>query len=169
MPERENWAKMKSVSAAADKKVTCVYGIFGSHERRAWGRANGVDIVAIQYETRIGQRIDIGRGNLRRATEAHIVEALQKKKRERQIKQQLFFSYCSYSLTRSSASMKMMWGCAMACPMSSRQRWSCSWSCIANDCLICIVQYMRCIKEDQINGSRKNWSCLNSTAVLIRI
>lgn len=78
---------MKSVSAAADKKVTCVYGIFGSHESRAWRRANGVDIVAIQYETRIGQRIDIGRGNLRRATEAHIVEALQK--RERQIKQQL--------------------------------------------------------------------------------
>lgn len=53
-----------------------MYGIFTRHESRAGRCANGIDIVTIQYETRICQGIDVGRGNLRGSTKANIIEAL---------------------------------------------------------------------------------------------
>ncbi len=46
------------------------------HECTATGRADGVDIVVVQDDPRVGQRIQVGRGDLIRAVEAHVVPAL---------------------------------------------------------------------------------------------
>jgi len=69
--------KLKKIRETRSSYIlTRVYGIFTRHESRAGRCTNGIDIVTIQYETRICQGIDVGRGNLRWSTKANIVETL---------------------------------------------------------------------------------------------
>lgn len=55
--------------AGVDRQLAC-------HQRRAGWRANGRYVEAIENQTRIGERIDVGRGQLRRTVEANVVPAL---------------------------------------------------------------------------------------------
>ena len=83
--------------------LTCVYGVTAGHEGTPAGGADGVDIVVLQDYPTVGQRVDVGSRDLVGAVEADIVPALQDV-----IK--ISTNRLSGSLTRSSATMRMMWG-----------------------------------------------------------
>ena len=54
-----------------------MYGVLPRHERAPARAADGVDVVVVEDEARVGQRVDVGGGDLVRAVETHIVPALQ--------------------------------------------------------------------------------------------
>lgn len=51
-------------------------GVLPGHERRSGRRAQGRNVVAVQDNAIIGERIDIGRRDLRGAVETHVVPSL---------------------------------------------------------------------------------------------
>ena len=44
--------------------VTGVYGVLPRHERAPARAADGVDVVVVEDEARVGQRVDVGGGDL---------------------------------------------------------------------------------------------------------
>ena len=54
-----------------------MYGVLPRHERTPARAADGVDVVVVEDEARVGQRVDVGGGDLVRPVETHIVPALQ--------------------------------------------------------------------------------------------
>ena len=53
-----------------------MYGVLPRHERAPARAADGVDVVVVEDEARVGQRVDVGGGDLVRPVETHIVPAL---------------------------------------------------------------------------------------------
>ena len=78
-----------------------MYGVTAGHEGTPTGGADGVDIVVLQDYPTVGQRVDVGSRDLVGAVEADIVPALQHVIKISTIRR-------SVSLTRSSATMRMM-------------------------------------------------------------
>ena len=54
-----------------------MYGMHARHQSPSAWSADGVDVVVVEDEARVGQRVDVGGGDLVRPVETHIVPALQ--------------------------------------------------------------------------------------------
>ena len=78
-----------------------MYGVTARHEGTSAGGADGVNVVVLQDDPTVGQSVDVRSRDLVGAVEADIVPALQ-------YVIKISTNGCSVSLTRSSATMRMM-------------------------------------------------------------